>query len=94
MSCWSAPARAAWWCAGPPKLMRERIGRLVFVDALALLDGEKIARHRSPLDARCRAALTAGPSREDAENRLFADLDPKTRAWALERYTPHPIGFR
>src|SRR3954452_5127838 len=25
---------------------------------------------------------------------LFADLDPKTRAWALERWTPHPIAFR
>ena len=37
--------------------------------------------------------LTAGPSREDAANRLFADLDPKTRAWALERYTQHPIGI-
>jgi hypothetical protein len=27
-------------------------------------------------------------------HRLFADLDPKTRAWALERWTPHPIAFR
>jgi pimeloyl-ACP methyl ester carboxylesterase len=22
---------------------------------------------------------------------MFADLEPATRAWALERYTPHPI---
>ena len=22
---------------------------------------------------------------------MFADLDPSLRAWALERYTPHPI---
>jgi hypothetical protein len=28
-----------------------------------------------------------------AESRLFADLDPATRAWALERYTLHPIGI-
>ncbi len=39
---------------------------------------------------RSTAAATgsvAGPTREDAENRLFADLDPATKAWALERYT-------
>jgi pimeloyl-ACP methyl ester carboxylesterase len=49
--------------------VRDRIARVVFVDALALLDGA------------------------DAETRLFADLDPATRAWALERYTLHPIGI-
>jgi len=38
--------------------------------------------------------VTLRPSPEDAATRLFADLDPKTRAWALERYTPHPIAFR
>ena len=37
--------------------------------------------------------LTRGPTREDAENRLFADLDPATRAWALDRYTQHPAGI-
>jgi pimeloyl-ACP methyl ester carboxylesterase len=36
-------------------------------------------------------AITTGLSRADAERRLFADLDPDTRAWALARYTPHPI---
>ena len=39
------------------------------------------------------SGLTAGPSREDAANRLFADLEPETRAWALDRYTQHPIGI-
>src|SRR5437588_2481679 len=68
---------------------RDRIGRLAFVDALALLDGEKI----SDIVTRSTAAantggLTRGPTREDAATRLFADLDPKSRAWALERYTP------
>src|SRR6266568_4442064 len=37
--------------------------------------------------------LAAGPTREDAETRLFADLDSPTRAWALDRYTLHPIGI-
>jgi pimeloyl-ACP methyl ester carboxylesterase len=73
------------------ELARERIGRLVFVDALALFDGERIADivHRST--PRVATALSTGPSKEDAEARLFADLDPASRAWALARYTPHPI---
>jgi hypothetical protein len=40
---------------------------------------------------RVTTALAVGPSREDAENRSFADLDQATRAFALARYTPHPI---
>jgi len=76
------------------ELMRDRVGRLVFVDALALLDGEKIG----DIVTRSTAAavpggLARGPTREDAANRLFADLDPATRAWALERYTAHPAGI-
>ena len=74
------------------ELMRDRIGRLVFVDALALLDGEKIRDIVTRSTAQ-ESGVTAGPSREDAANRLFADLDPKSRAWALDRYTQHPIGI-
>ena len=58
------------------ELMRERIGRLVFVDALALFDGEKIRDIVTRSTATATRGLTAGPSREDAANRLFADLDP------------------
>src|SRR5207302_4686373 len=76
------------------ELMRDRIGRLVFVDALALLNGEKIGDIVTRSTAAPNAGgLTRGPTREDAENRLFADLDPQTRAWALDRYTLHPIGI-
>jgi pimeloyl-ACP methyl ester carboxylesterase len=76
------------------ELIPDRIGRLVFVDALALLNGEKIG----DIVTRSTAAavpggLTRGPSREDAANRLFADLEPATRAHALERYTAHPSGI-
>jgi pimeloyl-ACP methyl ester carboxylesterase len=73
------------------ELIPDRIGRLVFVDALALLNGEKIRDivKRSTAQA---SGITAGPSREDAANRLFADLEPATKEWALERYTQHPIG--
>jgi pimeloyl-ACP methyl ester carboxylesterase len=71
---------------------RDRISRLVFVDALALFDGERI-RDIVRRSTAVPSGLTAGPSREDAENRLFADLDPATRTWALDRYTLHPIGI-
>jgi len=76
------------------ELMRERIGRLAFIDALALLKGEKIGDIVTRSTAAPNAGgLTRGPTREDAENRLFADLDPATRAWALDRYTQHPAGI-
>lgn len=73
------------------ELARERIGRLVFVDALALFDGERVAEIVNRPTPRVTTALAVGPSRADAENRSFADLDPKSRAFALARYTPHPI---
>ena len=71
--------------------MRDRVARLVLVDALALFSGE---RTRDIVN-RSQAApygLAAGPSREDAANGLFADLDPAMRDWVLDRYTPHPTG--
>jgi pimeloyl-ACP methyl ester carboxylesterase len=70
---------------------RDRIGRLVFVDALALLDGESIGDIVNRT-SRVTTDLATGPSREDAAGRMFATLDGATKAWALERYTPHPVG--
>jgi pimeloyl-ACP methyl ester carboxylesterase len=69
---------------------RERIGRLVFADALALLDGESIGDIVKRPTA-VTTDLTTGPSREDAAGRMFASLDDATKSWALERYTPHPV---
>lgn len=72
------------------EVARERIARLVFVDALALLDGGRLSDIvKRP--AAITTELATGPSRQDAEGRMFAPLDSETRAWALERYTPHPI---
>jgi len=68
----------------------DRIMRLVFVDALALLPGEKVGDIVSRPAAET-TALTIVPRRADAEERMFADLPPDVRAWALARYTPHPI---
>lgn len=69
---------------------RDRIGRIVLADALALFDGETVADHvKRP--AAVTTELDTGPSREDAANRMFASLDGPTKEWALARYTPHPL---
>ncbi|MCB1740061.1 MAG: alpha/beta hydrolase [Gammaproteobacteria bacterium] len=68
---------------------RDRVARVVFADALALFHGEKI-RDIVTRPAAVNTELALGPSREDAEGRLFADLDPETRRWAAERMTLHP----
>ena len=68
---------------------RERIGRLAFVDALALLDGEKI-RDIVTRPAAIETDLGVGPSKEDAEGRLLTDLDPELRSWTAERFTLQP----
>ena len=73
------------------ELMRDRVGKIVLVDALALFNGERtrdIVNRNAPMPP----GLAFAPSREDAEKNLFAGLDPATLAWALDRYTPHPIG--
>ena len=70
---------------------RDRIARLAFVDALALLPGERVdGIVKRPAPNRV-GELTTGPSREDAANRMFKDLEPVIKAWALERLTQHPI---
>jgi pimeloyl-ACP methyl ester carboxylesterase len=74
------------------ELMRQRISRLVFVDALTLFDGEKVA-DILPNSTSVADGVTLRPSPEDVANRLFADLDPKTRAWALERRRPNRTGL-
>jgi len=70
---------------------RDRVARLVFVDALALLPGEKVADIVKRSTTYQMTSATIGPSKADAEQRLFADLEPATRAWALARYAPHPV---
>ena len=72
------------------ELARERVARLVFVDALALLPGEQVGSIVQRAAPRETTALATGPTKADAEQRLFADLPPALRAWALARYTLHP----
>ena len=72
------------------KLARERIGRVVLADALALFNGEAVSDHVKRPTA-TTTALATGPSREDAANRMFVSLEGPTKDWALARYTPHPV---
>src|ERR1700712_4875758 len=58
---------------------RDRIGRIVLADALALFDGETVADHVRRAGA-VTDALGTGPTREDAANRMFASLDEPTKA--------------
>jgi pimeloyl-ACP methyl ester carboxylesterase len=73
------------------ELARDRIARLVFVDALALLPGERVDAIVKRTTANETTEVVTGPTRADAESRLFRDLDPALRAWALARVTPHPV---
>ncbi len=72
------------------ELVPERIGRVVFADALALFDGEAlpdIVQRKNFV----RTDLATGPTPEDMQGRLFADLDPETKAWTIARCTLHPV---
>src|SRR5262245_19739850 len=71
------------------ELARERVARLVFIDAVVPLPGEtlQVVNNAPPRE---RRDLAVGPSSEEANRRLFADLEPADRAWALARYTRHP----
>src|SRR5262245_10808022 len=73
------------------ELARDRIRHLAFVDALALMPGERVGDIVKRASANEVTSITTGPSRSDVETRLFGDLEPALRAWALARYTPHPV---
>lgn len=72
------------------EVARDRIGRVVLADALALFDGERVSDHVKRPTA-ITTELATGPSAEDAANRMFVSLQGDTKEWALARYTPHPI---
>ncbi len=75
--------------ASVAETMRERISRLVFADALALFDGEKI-RDIVTRPAAVNTDHALGPTREDALNRMFSGMEPKVAQWAADRLTLHP----
>ena len=73
------------------ELARERIARLVFADALALMHGEKI-RDIVPGPATIENELANGPTRQERLQRFVVDLDPELAEWAADRSSLHPIG--
>jgi pimeloyl-ACP methyl ester carboxylesterase len=68
----------------------ERIRRLVFIDALVPLPGERVAtiNSRPPYD---RSDLVYGVLPEQARGRIFEDLPGDLQDWALARYTRAPL---
>src|SRR5689334_15475492 len=56
------------------ELARDRIARLSFVDALALLPGERVDEIVSRATPKEVSGFIVGPSRADAENRMLKDL--------------------
>lgn len=77
-------------------LARERVGRLVFLDALVPQPGESVKdiveRPSNALPYEM-TEFTRGPTREQLETGLFGELSGDLKRWALERATPHPLGL-
>lgn len=72
------------------ELARERIGRLVFADALALMHGERI-RDIVSGSMSVETELAVGPTRDDRLKRFLLDMDESLAEWAADRSTLHPI---
>ncbi len=68
---------------------RDKVSRVVFADALALFDGEKI-RDIVTRPAAINTEHALGPTREDALGRMFAGMDRRIAEWAADRLTLHP----
>ena len=72
------------------ELVANRVKRLVFADALALMDGERLSDIVSRKSV-VNTDLASGPPRDDVINRLFKELHEPIKSWAIARYTLHPI---
>jgi len=73
-----------------------RIHRLVFLDALVPQPGQSVKNIvQRPPDAPPYEVteFTRGPTREQMETGLFAELEGEMKSWALDRATPHPLGL-
>jgi len=70
---------------------RDRIGRLVFADALALFPGEKI-RDIVTRPAAIVTDVGTGPKRDETYAKMTKeDVKPDIAAWAADRFGLHPI---
>jgi len=68
---------------------RDRVGRVVFADALALFNGEKI-RDIVTVPATVEGLVAIGPDKNDLLNRSFKDMERGLAEWAADRMTLHP----
>jgi len=76
--------------------VRDRLQRLVFLDALVPLPGESIksiVQQRGNVPPYVVTEFTRAPTREAMEKGLFSELTGAVKAWALDRATPHPLGL-
>jgi pimeloyl-ACP methyl ester carboxylesterase len=73
------------------ELARDRISRLVFADALALMHGESIRDIVSGRQS-IETDVAVGPTRDDRYGRFIKDMDKDLAAWAADRSTVHPKG--
>jgi len=73
------------------ELARDRVDRLVFSDALALMPGECI-RDITGSQMSVMSDLAIGPTRDDRFKRFNAELPLDMANWAADRSTVHPIG--
>ena len=74
------------------ELARERVERLVFVDALVLKHGEKIRDIvGGPRPSQIDTEVATGRTRERTLENLLMSLEPEMAAWAADRFGSHPI---
>ena len=73
------------------ELARERVQRLVYIDALALFHGEKI-RDIVASSNSVKTPYAAGPTHADRLKRFRLDMDDDLAIWAADRSTLHPVG--
>ena len=76
-------------------MAKDRIKRVVFVDALVPQPGESTKEivQRGDADPYQVTEFSRGPTRNDLANRLFVELTGAQKEWVLERVTPHPHGL-
>jgi pimeloyl-ACP methyl ester carboxylesterase len=77
-------------------LARDRLQRLVFLDALVPMPGESIKNIVQPRPGAAPYQFTEfsrAPTRDALENGLFVELKGAVKTWALDRSTPHPLGL-
>ncbi len=72
------------------ELARERVSRVVFADALALMHGEKV-RDIVESGMPVTTDIGVGPTRQHRYDRFIKELPEEVAAWAADRSTLHPI---